>query len=92
VQNHRGSGTLPTCGPYGAKNATAGSPYYTHTSTYQYNPQTGARPALEFPAVPYGPTDFHCDRSLNSYTDVCCFLVSLSNTLLMLLTGALFIC
>lgn len=24
---------------------------------------------LEFPAVPYGPTDFHCDRVLNAYTD-----------------------
>jgi alpha-amylase len=23
----------------------------------------------EFPAVPYGPLDFHCERSLNSWTD-----------------------
>ncbi|KAG8710734.1 hypothetical protein FRC09_020951 [Ceratobasidium sp. 395] len=69
IQNHRGGGSAPTCGWYGPKNGTAGSPYFTHTSTYQYNPQTGMRPAMEYPAVPYGPTDFHCDRSLNSFTD-----------------------
>lgn len=27
------------------------------------------RPGLEFPAVPYIATDFHCERSLNSWTD-----------------------
>ncbi|CAE6455070.1 unnamed protein product [Rhizoctonia solani] len=69
IQNHRGSGSAPTCGWYGPKNGTAGSPYFTHTSTYQYNTQTGLRPAMEYPAVPYNPTDFHCDRTLNSYTD-----------------------
>ncbi|KAL5633527.1 hypothetical protein ACGC1H_003875 [Rhizoctonia solani] len=69
IQNHRGSGSAPTCGWYGPKNGTAGSPYFTHTSTYQYNTQTGLRPAMEYPAVPYSPTDFHCDRTLNSYTD-----------------------
>ncbi|KAG6914997.1 hypothetical protein DXG01_014011 [Tephrocybe rancida] len=69
IQNHRGSGTAPTCGWYGPKNGTAGSPFFTATSTYQYNLQTAQRPALEYPAVPYKPTDFHCDRSLNSYTD-----------------------
>ncbi|KAG6856246.1 hypothetical protein H0H87_006105 [Tephrocybe sp. NHM501043] len=68
IQSHRGGGTAPTCGWYGPKNGTAGSPFFTHTSTYQYNLQTGQRPALEYPAVPYKPTDFHCDRSLNSYT------------------------
>ncbi|CAE6369313.1 unnamed protein product [Rhizoctonia solani] len=69
IQNHRGSGSAPTCGWYGPKNGTAGSPFFTHTSTYQYNTQTGLRPAMEYPAVPYNPTDFHCDRSLNSFTD-----------------------
>ncbi|KAF7362568.1 Alpha-amylase [Mycena venus] len=68
ILNHRGSGN-GDCAPYGAKNATSGSPYYTHTSTYQYNQQTGLKPGLEFPAVPYGPTDFHCDRVLNAFTD-----------------------
>ncbi|KAJ7912991.1 glycoside hydrolase superfamily [Mycena leptocephala] len=68
ILNHRGSGS-GDCGPYGPKNATSGSPYYTHTSTYQYNQKTGLKPGLEFPAVPYGPTDFHCDRVLNAFTD-----------------------
>lgn len=90
VLNHRGSGS-GNCDPYGAKNSTAGSPYYTHSRTYQYSRQTGLKPAvsgreveplrnrysiltearsqLEFPAVPYGPTDFHCDRVLNQFTD-----------------------
>merc|ERR1712187_267702 len=30
---------------------------------------TGKPPSQEFPAVPYGPLDFHCERSLNSWTD-----------------------
>ncbi|KAJ7645175.1 glycoside hydrolase superfamily [Mycena polygramma] len=68
ILNHRGSGS-GNCGPYGPKNATSGSPYYTHTSTYQFNNQTGLKPGLEFPAVPYGPTDFHCDRVLSAFTD-----------------------
>ncbi|KAJ7277474.1 glycoside hydrolase superfamily [Mycena rebaudengoi] len=68
ILNHRGSGS-GDCGPYGPKNGTAGSPFYTHTSTYQFSPQTGLKPGLEFPAVPYGPTDFHCDRVLNAFTD-----------------------
>ncbi|KAF4042141.1 Alpha amylase [Phytophthora infestans] len=45
------------------------SPYYTHRFTYGVNAYTNARPALEFPAVPFGPTDFHCERSMSSWTD-----------------------
>ena len=30
---------------------------------------TGLRPGLEFPGVPYIATDFHCERSLSSWTD-----------------------
>ncbi|GMF45073.1 unnamed protein product [Phytophthora lilii] len=37
--------------------------------TYGVNEYTKARPALEFPAVPYGPTDFHCERTMSSWTD-----------------------
>ncbi|KAJ7082280.1 hypothetical protein B0H15DRAFT_952663 [Mycena belliarum] len=68
ILNHRRSGG-GDCGPYGAKNATAGSPYYTYSQMYQFSPQTGLKPALEFPAVPDGPTDFHCDRVLNAFMD-----------------------
>jgi alpha-amylase len=36
---------------------------------FQNSNNTGLRPGLEFPAVPYIATDFHCERSLNSWTD-----------------------
>ncbi|RPA85447.1 glycoside hydrolase [Ascobolus immersus RN42] len=64
IANHRSN-----CNYYSGHNATDGSPYFTSGNTYLLNPYTGTRPTLEFPAVPYGPTDFHCERSLNSWTD-----------------------
>jgi alpha-amylase len=36
---------------------------------YQNANNTGLRPGLEFPSVPYVATDFHCERSLSSWTD-----------------------
>ncbi|KAJ3307425.1 hypothetical protein HDV03_000073 [Kappamyces sp. JEL0829] len=57
-----------TCSYWDHHNSTAQSPYYTHGYTYKLDPSTGQRPALEYPAVPYGPSDFHCERSLDSYT------------------------
>ncbi|KAH7020490.1 glycoside hydrolase superfamily [Ilyonectria destructans] len=65
VQNHRNT----DCSLYTGHNGTAGSPFYTWGQTYLINPFSGTRPTLEFPAVPYGPTDFHCERSLSSWTD-----------------------
>ncbi|KAH7109641.1 glycoside hydrolase superfamily [Dendryphion nanum] len=65
IQNHRNS----DCSLYSGHNATANSPYFTSAQTYLINPYTGTRPTPEFPAVPYGPTDFHCERSLSSWTD-----------------------
>ncbi|RLN65656.1 hypothetical protein BBJ28_00001830 [Nothophytophthora sp. Chile5] len=58
-----------SCVTWGAKSSAKQSPYYTHSYTYGVNDYTGARPALEYPAVPFGPTDFHCERTLNSWTD-----------------------
>lgn len=66
IQNHRNT----DCSTYSGHNATAGSPYFTSGNTYLLNPQTGTRPTLEFPAVPFGPTDFHCERSISSWTDM----------------------
>ncbi|CAG8952424.1 hypothetical protein HYFRA_00001171 [Hymenoscyphus fraxineus] len=66
VQNHRNS----DCSTYSGHNATANSPYYTSGNTFALNPQTGTRPTMEFPAVPWGPTDFHCERSISSWTDM----------------------
>ncbi|PPQ77545.1 hypothetical protein CVT24_005235 [Panaeolus cyanescens] len=63
IQNHRD----PSCNLYSGHNGTAYSPYYTSGNTFLINPFTSTRPTLEFPAVPYGPTDFHCERSLSDW-------------------------
>lgn len=57
------------CNTWGPKDSTAGSPYFTHDWCYQNSNNTGLRPGLEYPSVPYIPTDFHCERSLSSWTD-----------------------
>lgn len=36
---------------------------------FNYGVHTGQPPSQEFPAVPYGPTDFHCERALNSWNE-----------------------
>ncbi|EAU89161.2 alpha amylase [Coprinopsis cinerea okayama7 len=51
------------------RNATDYSPYYTNGNTYLINPFTGTRPTLEFPAVPFGPTDFHCERGIDDWNN-----------------------
>jgi alpha-amylase len=45
------------------------SPCYTQDFCYMPNANTNLPPSQEFPAVPYGPSDFHCERALNSWTD-----------------------
>ena len=45
------------------------SPYYTQNFVYTEGSYTGKPPSQEFPAAHLGPTDFHCERSLNSWTD-----------------------
>jgi len=64
------------CTKWGAKgtsiseSATDGpSPMYTQGYLYTCNKRTGLEASLEFPAAGYGPTDFHCERVLNSWTD-----------------------
>ena len=58
-----------SCVHWGPKAGIDGSPWWTTGWQYQNNPYTGKRPGLEFPAVPYTASDFHCERSLNSWTD-----------------------
>ncbi|KAG9246794.1 glycoside hydrolase superfamily [Calycina marina] len=65
VQPHRTS----DCSTYSGHSSTLGSPYFTQENTYLLNPQTGTRPTFEYPAVPYGPTDFHCVSYIDSYMD-----------------------
>ncbi|KAF3318176.1 hypothetical protein TWF173_008911 [Orbilia oligospora] len=77
IQNHRNT----DCSTYTGHNSTDGSPYFTSGNTYLINPYSGTRPAPEYPSVPYGPSDFHCDCALNSWTDGAiitnCWLVGL---------------
>jgi alpha-amylase len=67
--HHTSSGS--NCVTWGAKNSSAydPSPFYTQSFTYTYNDNTDQPAAQENPAVPYGPTDFHCERPLNSWDD-----------------------
>jgi len=57
------------CQEFGAKQSTADSPMYTQDYVYSESDVTGLPPLQEFPAAAYGPTDFHCERVLNSWTD-----------------------
>jgi len=66
--NHR-NGSDSWCSPWGAKGTTGTSPYFTHNWTYEYAENTGLIPGLEYPHAAYIATDFHCERSLSSWTD-----------------------
>ena len=46
------------------------SPFYSHAYTYEYNTNTGEPPSNEFPGAGLGPEDFHCERSLGSWSDL----------------------
>ena len=61
IQDHRNP-QGSSCALWGAKNSTAGSPYFTAGYTFDYNPHTQQRPAQEFPSVPYMPTPIHRQR------------------------------
>eukprot|EP01017_Pseudomicrothorax_dubius_P028174 TRINITY_DN332_c0_g1_i1.p1 TRINITY_DN332_c0_g1~~TRINITY_DN332_c0_g1_i1.p1 ORF type:complete len:653 (+),score=103.06 TRINITY_DN332_c0_g1_i1:121-2079(+) len=58
-----------SCNTWGPKGSTAGSPYFTTYGTYETNEFTGQKPGLEFPAIPFGPGDFHCSREIKYGTD-----------------------
>jgi len=42
---------------------------FTQSYSYTTGDFTGKPPSQEFPAAHLGPTDFHCERPLNSWTD-----------------------
>jgi alpha-amylase len=77
--NHRNPNA--NCSPWGIKNssltinsvgtasAAGPSPMYTQSYVYTEGTYTGKPPSQEFPAAHLGPTDFHCERPLNSWTD-----------------------
>jgi len=60
------------CSKWGNKTSSlrgGHSPFYTQNFAYTTGSHTGKPPLQEFPAVPYGPQDFHCERVLNSWSD-----------------------
>ncbi|KAI5503757.1 alpha-amylase family [Trichomonas vaginalis G3] len=71
LSNHRNPNA--NCVTWGNKTSSAfenGSPFYTPAYTYEVNPNTGkGTNVLEFPGVPYGPEDFHCDKPCDSWAD-----------------------
>ena len=54
----------------GDKYSTYNSPFWTPYKTYEMNPFTNrSTNCLEYPAVPYGPEDFHCQKAITNYKD-----------------------
>ena len=54
----------------GNKYSTANSPFWTPYRTYEINPFTKRTTnVLEYPRVPYGPMDFHCQKAITDYKD-----------------------
>lgn len=82
LPQHR-SGSGSSCTYWPAKTTSAafwnstwaggegGSACFSATQDYQFQPNNYTRlpPSQEFPAVPYNPTHFHCERVLSSWTD-----------------------
>ena len=58
-----------SCIHWGPKAGSAGSPWWTTGLQYGENPYIGKKTGLEFPSVPYFPSDFHCDRACNAWTN-----------------------
>jgi len=71
ASNHR-SNDNGKCTYWGYKNTSSKdqSPFYTPKNTYEQNPYSKrGTNVLEYPAVPYGPMDFHCDKGINRWDD-----------------------
>lgn len=66
--SHR-NGNGGGCDYWGPKASTGSSPFFTQDFMYKTSNNTGEQPGMEYPAAAYIATDFHCERSLNSWTD-----------------------
>jgi len=67
--DHR-TGNSKECIHWGPRTASAGSPYWTVSDRYENNSYTGKRPVLEYPSVPYFPSDFHCKLDIKDWDDI----------------------
>lgn len=66
--NHRNGGG-GWCTYWTGKETSADSYVATHNWTYELNENTGLIPGMEYPKAAYNNQDFHCDRSLSSWSD-----------------------
>ena len=66
--DHRSS-SGDNCFHWNEKGSTGGSPFWTVGYRYENNPYTGLEPGLEYPAVPYFPSDFHCKWDITTWDD-----------------------
>ncbi|ELP93157.1 alpha-amylase, putative [Entamoeba invadens IP1] len=64
VLNHCNGGNF-----WGPKESFTSAPYYTLGFTYGTDKYTGKINTAEYPGSAYGPLHFHCERSLNSWSD-----------------------
>ena len=51
------------------KDSTSGSSFWTVGFRYENNSYTGLEPGLEYPSVPYFPSDFHCKSKITNWQD-----------------------
>ena len=64
--DHR-AGDDNDCFHWNEKGSTAGSPFWNIGYRYENNPYTGLEPGIEFPSVPYFPSDFHCKNEISNW-------------------------
>ena len=69
VNPYHYNGDAPPCNVWGPKPGSGGSPFYNTAFQVQNNYYTNQPPGIEYPAVPYFPSDFHCSRSINNWDD-----------------------
>ena len=67
--DHR-NGDENNCFHWNEKGSTAGSPFWTTGFRYQNNPYTGVEPGIEYPSVPYFPSDFHCKNNIEDWNNL----------------------
>jgi len=66
--DHR-NGNESNCFHWNEKGSTAGSPFWNIGYRYENNSYTGLEPGLEYPSVPYFPSDFHCKSTITNWQD-----------------------
>ena len=65
-----GDSDLGECTHWGFKSGSDGSPFWNIGGRNSNNPITGKTPVVEFPSVPYFPSDFHCYSEIDIWNDV----------------------